>query len=262
MDQTFPSPPNDGRQPGQALPPNLFANAIAILASVFVSSIVLSYILRPHLALCASALAFASVLTLAIFALVVRGLPYHRHKVFGAANAVTAIRTAIVSLLAATVFFAIDMHAPASVLWIMIGLVMLALILDGFDGYLARALAQESDLGARFDMEVDALLILVLSAAALFLDKAGVWVLAIGLMRYGFIAAQYALPALGAPLPPSTRRKAICVVQVAALCIILVPVVQQPFSSAIAAAALALLAYSFAVDTFFLLGKGASRPCK
>ncbi|MGR6466470.1 CDP-alcohol phosphatidyltransferase family protein [Rhizobium sp. PAMB 3182] len=260
MDQTFHPPPNDGRQPGDASPPNLFANAIAILAGVFASAIALYCVLQPHLALGTGALAFAGVLTLVIFALVVRGLPHHRHKVFGAANAVTAIRTAIVSLVAATVFFAIDMHAPASVLWLLIALVLLALILDGFDGYLARALAQESDLGARFDMEVDALLILVLSAAALFLDKAGAWVLAVGLMRYGFIAAQYALPALGAPLPPSTRRKVICVVQVAALCVILIPVVQPPVSSLIAAAALALLVYSFAVDTKFLLSKGASRP--
>ena len=88
-------------------------------------------------------------------------------------------------------------------------------------------------------MEVDAFLILLLSLAALLLGKAGWWVLLIGMMRYGFVLGQTLLPFLNAPLPPSFRRKLICVVQVGALCIILLPVIAPPASTAIAATALA-----------------------
>ena len=152
-------------------------------------------------------------------------------------------------------FFASDLGTVPVAIWSLILFVLLALILDGVDGYLARAFSLSSALGARFDMEIDALLILVLSIAGLILGKAGWWVLAIGLMRYGFVFAQVFLPALAGPLPPSFRRKLICVVQVAALCLILVPFVVPPISTFIALLALALLAYSFAVDTRYLLQK-------
>ncbi|GAA4940924.1 hypothetical protein GCM10023238_03240 [Streptomyces heliomycini] len=43
------------------------------------------------------------------------------------------------------------------------GLTAVALILDGVDGKVARRTGTSTPLGARFDMEVDAFLILVLS---------------------------------------------------------------------------------------------------
>ena len=249
-----------GRMSGPLPPQGLRTNALVVLGLVFATSLVFYHALSPYLMLGSGAIAFAATLQFMIFALVMRALPYHHHKVFGAANAVTAIRTAIVSLVAATVLFAADLLAAQSAVWIMICLVLVALVLDGFDGYLARFLGQDSALGARFDMEVDALLILVLSAAGLVLDKVGWWVLAIGLMRYGFVAAQCFIPALGQPLPPAFRRKLICVIQVGALCFILVPAVAPPSSTVAAAVALALLTYSFAVDVIYLLGKERSEP--
>ena len=55
-----------------------------------------------------------------------------------------------------------------------------------------------SAFGARFDMEVDALLILVLSAGVWWFDKAGAWVWLSGLLRYAFIAAGWGLPQVAA----------------------------------------------------------------
>jgi phosphatidylglycerophosphate synthase len=197
----------------------------------------------------------AAAILLCTFILVMRGLAHHRSGSFGPANTVTAIRAAMVSLVAAVVLFA-EMHrADAVVHWALAGLAALALALDGLDGYLARRFRQESELGARFDMEVDAFLILCLSAAVWQLGKAGPWVLLIGLMRYGFVAAQYVQPRLAAPLPPSFRRKLVCVVQVVALCALLLPPVTPPLSVWIAAVALAALAWSFALDTLYLLRK-------
>ena len=50
-----------------------------------------------------------------------------------------------------------------------------------------------SAFGARFDMEVDALLIQVLAVLAWQWDKAGPWVLMSGLLRYVFVAAGWVL---------------------------------------------------------------------
>ena len=79
------------------------------------------------------------------------------------------------------------------------------------------------------------------------------WVLLVGLMRYFFMIAQRIYPALKRPLPPSFRRKLICVYQVVALLSLLLPFVVPPVSSVIAANALVLLTYSFATDVVFLV---------
>lgn len=233
----------------------LSSNAIAVLASVFALALALYSLATLYFGLGLDVPLSASALLLVTFWLVLRGRAYHPFPVFGAANTVTAIRAAMVSLVAAVVLFA-EMHrAEAAAHWALAGLASLALALDGLDGYLARRFHQESDLGARFDMEVDAFLILCLSAAAWQLGKAGPWVLLIGLMRYGFVLAQYVEARLAAPLPPSFRRKLVCVVQVAALCVLLLPPVAAPLSIWIAGVALAALTWSFAVDTAYLLRK-------
>jgi hypothetical protein len=54
------------------------------------------------------------------------------------------------------------------------------------------------------------------------------------------------------PLFPSTRRKAVCVVQIVGLILSISPVITRPASAWIAAAALAALSYSFLTDTVWL----------
>jgi phosphatidylglycerophosphate synthase len=110
-----------------------------------------------------------------------------------------------------------------------------------------------SAFGARFDMEVDALLILALSGLAAGLGKAGAWVIGLGVLRYGFVLAGWLAPRLAQPLPPSRRRQAVCVLQVVVLGLMLAPPVMPPVSVALAAAAFAALAWSFAADVAWLL---------
>jgi phosphatidylglycerophosphate synthase len=110
----------------------------------------------------------------------------------------------------------------------------------------------ESAFGARFDLEIDALLIQALAILAWIWGKAGPWVLVSGLLRYVFVAAGWVLPWMRHPLPSSVRGKTICVVQIATLTIAIVPAVEYPASAAIAGAGLAVLVYSFAVDTLWL----------
>ncbi|EHS51623.1 CDP-alcohol phosphatidyltransferase [Rhizobium sp. PDO1-076] len=223
-----------------------------VLSCIFATSIVSYRLVCNYLSLGHGAAIAAAGLLLFIFALVIIGLRHHCFERFGFANTVTAIRAAIVCMIAALVFFPSTPEGIESVPWILVGLVILVLAMDGLDGYLARRFEYQSDLGARFDMEVDALLVLCLAAAAFLLGKGEAWVLLIGLMRYAFVLAQYPLPRLRAHLPSSLRRKLVCVVQVAVLCLVVVPGVLPPASSWLLAISLLLLCYSFAIDCLYL----------
>ena len=145
------------------------------------------------------------------------------------------------------------MLAVPGIAWAAFAGTAMLLALDGVDGAAARREGLASAYGARFDLEVDAALILVLSALAHGLGKAGPWVLAIGLMRYGFMLARLAWPALARPLSPSRRRSAVCALQVVLLGLLLAPVVTPPLSAALAGLALAALGGSFAIDVADLL---------
>ena len=241
--------------PADSHPSSLRGNALVVLGCIFTLSVTTYVPVTDHLLLEPLAILTASVLLLVIFALVFNGLQHHAFAQFGIANTVTAIRAAIVSLIAAAVFCPDASERLSGAPWTFAFLVLVVLLLDGVDGYLARRFRLESDLGARFDMEVDALLIFCLSAAAFALGKAGAWVLFIGLMRYGFVIAQCGVPRLKRDLPPSLRRKTVCVVQVVVLCLLLLPVIVSPLSTGLAAIALLLLVYSFAADCRHLLCK-------
>jgi phosphatidylglycerophosphate synthase len=178
---------------------------------------------------------------------------YHPFPRFGPANTVTSLRALLVAAAAGLIG---EPHTT-TVAWIAVWLGLGATLLDGADGWLARRTAMMSPFGARFDMEVDALLILALSVLAWRFEKAGAWVIASGAMRYAFIAAGLRWRWLQAPLPPSLRRKIVCVVQLSALTLILFPAVAPPFSTAIAATALAILTCSFLVDTLWLWRRAA-----
>ena len=175
--------------------------------------------------------------------------------VFGPADWVTGIRALLTALLAAMLIPDLVVNAGNAVV-----IASVAAALDGVDGWLARRTRTASAFGARFDMETDALLILVLSALVWKSGKAGAWVLASGLMRYAFVAAAAVRPWLHEPLEPSGRRQAICVVQVVALIAALLPSLGSAAASGIAAAGLAALAWSFLVDILWLWRLRASRP--
>jgi phosphatidylglycerophosphate synthase len=167
---------------------------------------------------------------------------------FGWANGVTLGRGALTLLLAAFV----GVQGGSMIGWLLVVLAVLAVLLDGVDGRLARRRNEASAFGARFDMETDALLILVLAVLVWRLDKAGAWVLAAGLLRYLFVLGSYAWRWLERPLPPSRRRQAVCVAQIVSLIGALAPGVLPPRSSALAFAGLVLLAVSFTLDVVWL----------
>jgi len=207
--------------------------------------------------------ALAFVLYGGIGAVALRGLGAHApHRRFGAANAVTAARAAIVALLLGVWGDAALMSAApgAGLRWALAGLAAAAMISDGLDGWLARRTRLASEFGARFDMETDALLVLALALLVVATGQAGGFVLLSGALRYLFVAAGWAVPALAAPLPPSRRRKIICVLQTVLLTVALVPVVPPAVAQPICAAGLVLLLYSFAVDAVGALSRADKSP--
>ncbi|MGK6315155.1 CDP-alcohol phosphatidyltransferase family protein [Neorhizobium sp. DT-125] len=233
---------------------SLSLNACTTTVAVAAVLLVAIHSFGDRLGMDTAAAGTAFIIYAAISSLALGNLHAHGHGRFGAANSITTVRAAVTAVLGGLVL-ASDQFGTASdtdPLWLIGFVVAVALALDGIDGYLARRTGTVSRFGARFDMEVDALLILFLSLAAFLLAKAGVWVLLIGLMRYAYVALQFIVPSLQRELPPSMRRKAICVIQGVALCLMLFPVVMPPVSTALAVGALVSLAYSFAVDVIFL----------
>jgi phosphatidylglycerophosphate synthase len=132
---------------------------------------------------------------------------------------------------------------------------VVALLLDAVDGRVARRTGTTSPFGSRFDMEVDASLVLALSVAAT--PRVGSWVLLIGAARYLLLVATVLLPSLDRPTPPRLWRKAVAVGQGVALTAVCARVLAPPIDEAVAVVAAVALGWSFATQVHGLLA-GAS----
>jgi phosphatidylglycerophosphate synthase len=123
------------------------------------------------------------------------------------------------------------------------------LVLDAVDGWVARR-TRATPFGARFDGEVDAFLILVLSVYVA--SSVGAWVLAIGLARYAFAAAGWVWPWMRRPLPYRYWRKVVAAVQGVVLAVAAADVVAPWVATVALLGALLLLAESFGRDVLWL----------
>ncbi|WP_436798805.1 CDP-alcohol phosphatidyltransferase family protein [Micromonospora profundi] len=176
-----------------------------------------------------------------------RGLRRAGASGLGPADRVTLTRAVPVGAVTALVVDSFSRPTPVGLL---VTVAAVALLLDAVDGQVARRTGTVSALGARFDMEVDAFLILVLSVYVA--PAAGSWVLAIGLMRYVFVAASAVLPWLGGSLPPRLWRKVVAAAQGVLLAVAAAEVLPQPWTTLVLVAALALLIESFGRDVAWL----------
>ncbi|ANF33378.1 CDP-alcohol phosphatidyltransferase [Leifsonia xyli] len=190
-----------------------------------------------------TAVAYLVVTTL----LLMRGLRRHGAVRFGPANAVTSLRSTLVGLITGLVVASFVAPVPVPLL---VGLTVPALALDAVDGWVARRTRSTSELGARFDMEVDAFLLLVLSASVA--RDLGLWVLTIGLLRYAFVAVGWMLPWFRARLPYRYWRKVVTAVAGIALALA-VAGAPVPVAAVAVGLALALLLESFGRDALWLV---------
>jgi len=165
----------------------------------------------------------------------------------GAANAVTLVRGVLACGVA--VLAAESLTGPARVAE-MVALATVALLLDAVDGQVARRTNTTSAFGARFDMEVDAFLILVLSVYVA--STTGWWVLAIGAARYLFVAARPVFPWLRGSAPPRHWCKVVAALQGVVLTVVVADVLPPSVSVAALVVALVLLAESFGREAWEL----------
>lgn len=131
-------------------------------------------------------------LAAALSVLVLLGLSRGRFTptgAFGLANSVTVLRLTLVLGLP---FVPTPSFGPAA---------LVALVLDGLDGPIARRLGQSSPFGAHFDMEADALLVALVSAELWARGLTGAWVLSSGALRYVYVLSVWLIPAPGGEAP-------------------------------------------------------------
>src|SRR4051794_5883207 len=176
-----------------------------------------------------------------------RGVARNPRDPLGPASWVTITRATLAVGVAALVADSFARDTPVALL---VALAAVALALDAVDGPLARRTGTATALGARFDGEVDAFLILALSVYVA--PAYGAWVLAIGAARYVFLAGEWLLPWMRAPLPPRRWRRLVAAAEGVVLTVAAAGVLPRALTQALLAAALALLAVSMGECTWWL----------
>lgn len=173
----------------------------------------------------------------------------------GPANRVTLARAILAGGVAALVASGFRTDIPIALI---VGLTVPALMLDAVDGRVARHTGSVSATGARFDGEVDAFLILVLSVEVS--RTLGPWVLAIGAARYVLWGAEWLWPWLRKPVPQRYWRKVVAAIQGVTLTIAMANVLPEAVNVVIVVGALVLLAESFGHDVIWLWRQRAGAP--
>jgi phosphatidylglycerophosphate synthase len=165
-----------------------------------------------------------------------------RDGAFGAANALTTMRSALLVTLA--------VFGQRDALKLLSAGLLVVLVLDGVDGWLARRFRTSSDFGARFDTEVDAFLVLTGCVSLFVLRGFAWWVLIGGALRYLTVLLLGALPARrGEPPRSEWGRRAYVFAAggiVAAHCLPL------PAATLAAASSTIALAVSFSASLLFV----------
>ena len=171
----------------------------------------------------------------------------------GPAGRVTLVRAVLV--VGVTALVADPVSTPALVV-----LAAVALVLDAVDGQVARRRNVASAFGARFDMELDAFLLLVLSWHVA--GQLGNWVLLVGLARYLFVAAMVVLPWLGGELTPLRSGKVVAAAQGIVLVVAASALLPVVVAGVLVAAALAALLWSFGRDVVRLRRAADDHPVR
>lgn len=173
---------------------------------------------------------------------------------FGAANTLTLLRGMLVALAAG--FF---LTWPSGVLaWFPTVLCALAGVGDYLDGWLARQVHRETALGARLDIEFDALATAVVAGLAVAGGQVPVWYLGVGLARYAFVGALWLRGRLGRPtnpLPECASRRYLYVVQFTFATLALSPLVGPPATTLMAIPVAAVFFAGFLRDWLVVTGR-------
>jgi len=114
---------------------------------------------------------------------------------FGLANALTSLRVCAVLALSLPIPL-LSVRAGAALATVILGL-------DGLDGWVARQRGETSRFGAYFDMETDAVFVLMVTLRLHLYEGYPAWVLSAGALRYVYVLAVWLLPGSGREAPRS-----------------------------------------------------------
>lgn len=153
----------------------------------------------------------------------------------GLANQLTIFRGLLICLLAGFLF----LNSPEGFMaWIPGFLFSTALIMDGFDGYLARFRKETSAFGTFLDRDLDALGTLIGILLAVHYARLPDWYILAGMAYYLFACGEWWREKRGLPLyplPASRYRQTVAVIQSVFIALALMPVAVLPKSDMTAA---------------------------
>lgn len=206
---------------------------------------------------------FALSITVAVFELGIcwRALPKHleatsrMRPVLGVANGLTLLRGMFCALAAG---FLLVPHPSGWIGWLPAVLCTLCGLLDYADGAVARRIGRETALGARLDIEFDAMLTLVATALCVRYGQVPFVYLGVGLSRYVFVGGIWLRRWLDKPihdLPESRVRRYLYIVQLCFAVGVLTPLFGPPMTNVGALCILAVFLSGFVRDWLFITGR-------
>jgi phosphatidylglycerophosphate synthase len=158
------------------------------------------------LAACAVSLAIARTWPLAViaavsFAVLIRAGTgaFTPRGDFGAPNLITALRL----LVTGAIGFGWGELPSFTLAAVVLGL----WVLDGVDGWLARRTGHSSEFGARFDMEADAFMVLMVELVLWQRGGFGAWILLTGVLRYAYMLSLAVVPSRRGEVPRSSMGR-------------------------------------------------------
>ena len=172
----------------------------------------------------------------------------------GLANQITIFRGLLICLLAGFLF----PKSPQGFLaWLPGFLYFTALIMDGFDGYLARFRKETSAFGTFLDRDLDALGTLIGVLLAVHYARLPDWYILAGMAYYLFAFGQWWREKRGLPLhplPASRYRRYVAVLQSVFIALALLPVTVLPKSGMTAALVMIPVLAGFLRDWRIVVG--------
>lgn len=205
-------------------------------------------------------LALSGIVLVYEFALLWRFLPRNRageelSPSLGPATLLTVVRGVLVAFLAG---FLLLPRPTESLVWLPAALYGLAALLDYVDGTIARLTDHVTTLGARLDVEIDALGILIAPLLAVIYGQLPVWYLLAGAARYIFVAGKWHRRRTGKAihdLPAGPASRILAGVQMAFLAVVLSPLLTPTEATSLGVAVLVPFLANFLRDWWHLTGR-------
>lgn len=205
----------------------MFAAALAAAATGLAAAWAPGYALRWA--------AFSALASVYVFWVLWRGLPENHRPGesrllprLGLANELSLTRGLLIAALAGLLF----VPWPGGwLIWLPGVLYAVAASFDFLDGYAARRSGQVTRLGARLDLSLDGVGVLLAVLLAVHYGQLPVWYILVGLARYLFLAGLWLRRRLGLPvydLPPSALRRVLASAQMGFAAVMLFPVFGPP----------------------------------